>query len=431
MKKQTYFILVFSLFLFVLGAWVQAQNNDSDTTPPAVITDLAVSTTTESSITLTWTAPGDDMASAAASYDLRYYLNAITDDNWASASQAENEPTPQIVSSSETMTIPGLDESTTYYFGIKAKDEADNESDLSNVVSGTTLAPPASPSDELGFTMNFTPQTFNLNSQGRWVSVHLFVPSSYKASDIDLSTVRLNDTILPDAGLKGLNYFNKGNKEKERKSSNLVLKFSRSEFAELVGETTGEFDVTISGEIDGKAFSATDTINILGTILEEEETLVTTEEEPEVYVIKNGRKRHIPSPQAFNRWGFKWQNIKKISKTEMNSYADDELIKTSDNSAVYIIIAGMKRHIPSAEVFESYGFNWDDISIVSSDELVDYPEIDLIRAAGDVKVYLLAGGKKHWIPTIAVFNKHGYKWENVIIVNSTESNTIPEGENVD
>lgn len=431
MKKQIYFILIFSLFLFALGVWVQAQNNDFDTTPPAAITDLAVSSASESLIILTWTAPDDDMASAAASYDLRYYLSTITDTNWASASEVADEPTPQVVSSSETMTVPGLDDSTTYYFGIKTKDEADNESDLSNIVSGTTLAPPASPSDELGFDMKFTPQTFNLNSQGRWVSVHLFIPSSYKASDINLSTIELNNSISPDPGFKGLNYFNKGNKGKERKSSNLVLKFSRSEFAELMRETTEGLDVTISGEIDGEAFSATDTINILSTTPEEEETLVTTEEESEVYVIKNGRKRHIPSPQAFNRWGFKWQNIKKISKKEMNSYADDELIKTSDNPAVYIIIAGMKRHIPSVEVFESYGFNWDDISIVSSDGLADYPEIDLIRAAGNVRVYLLVRGKKHWIPTIAVFNKHGYKWENVIIVNSAEKDTIPEGENVD
>lgn len=432
MKKKTYLILVFSLILFMLGVWVQAHNDDLDTTPPATIDDLAVSTTSESSIALTWTAPGDDdMASIAASYDLRYSISTIAESNWASASEAANEPTPQIASSSETMTVLGLNESTTYYFAIKTKDEADNESDLSNVVDGTTLTPQASPSDDLGFTMNLTPESFNLNSQGRWVTIHLFLPSPYRAGNVDLSIVELNGSILPDLSFKGLNYFNKGNKNKERNSSNLVLKFSRSEFAELVGDSTGDFEVIITGEIDGESFSATDTVNVLGITLEEEETLVTTDEGPEVYVIKNGRKRHVPSPQAFNRLGYAWQKIKKISKAEMNSYGDDELMKTSDNPAVYLIVAGMKRHIPSAEVFESYGFDWDDISIVNKSDLADYPEVNLIRKAGDVKVYLLAGNKKHWVPTQAVFNKHGYKWENVIIVNSVEGDTVLEGENVE
>ena len=416
----------------MVGVCFLPTDVDLDTTPPATIDDLAVSTTSESSVALTWTAPGDDdMASTAVSYDLRYSTSTIAESNWASASEAANEPTPQVASSSETMTVLGLNESTTYYFAIKTKDEADNESDLSNVVDGTTLTTQASPSDDLGFTVNFTPKSFNLNSRGRWVTVHLFLPSPYRAGDVDLSFVELNGSISPDLSFKGLNYFNKGNKNKERNSSNLVLKFSRSEFAELVGNSTGDFEVIITGEIDGESFSATNTVNVLGITLEEEETLVTADEGPEVYVIKNGRKRHVPSPQAFSRLGYAWQKIKKISKAEMNSYGDDELMKASDNPAVYLIVTGMKRHIPSVEVFESYGFNWDDISIVSSDELADYSDVNLIRVAGDVKVYLLAGGKKHWVPTQAVFNKRGYKWENVIIVNSAEGDTVLEGENIE
>jgi hypothetical protein len=375
------------------------------------------------------------MASTAASYDLRYDTVVLTESNWASASEAVSEPVPQTPSSSETMTVSGLNDSTTYYFAIKTKDEADNESDLSNTVNGTTLTPdPPTPTpDGLTFEMNFTPQSFNPNSQGQWMAVHLFLSAPYNASDVDISTVKLNDTILADPGFKGLNYFKAGNKEKERKSSNLILKFSRSEFSSLVGDATGDFEVTLSGEINGEAFSATDTISVLGneTDIEAEETLVTVEGEPEVYVIKNGRKRHIPSPRAFNRLGFTWQKIKKISKNEMNSYGDDELMRVSDDTAVYLVVAGMRRHIPSAEVFESYGFDWDDISIVNKSEIADYPEVNLMRTAGDTKVYLLAGGRKHWIPTLAVFNKHGYKWENVIIVNSVEENTIPEGGNVE
>ena len=435
MRKIIYFVLI-SIAVCGLVIWAQAQNNDSDTTAPAAISDLAVSTTTVSSITLTWTAPGDDnMTGTSTSYDLRYATTTITNSNWDSVTQAEDEPTPQIASSTETMTVSGLEESTTYYFAIKAEDEENNQSALSNVISGTTLASEPEPEPEpelsIGFEIKVTPQSLNLSSQGNWISIHLFVPAPYRASQIDIATVELNDSLLPDLNFKGLNYFSKGNKNKERNTSNLVLKFSRSGFVELVGEATGDFEVTMSGEIDGETFSAADTIDILSIAPEEEETLVMTADGPEVYIIKNNRKRHIPSVQAFNRQNFAWQNVKRITAGQLNSYPDDELIKASDNPAVYLICAGMKRHIPSPEVFESYGFDWNNISVVSSDELVDYADVNLIRAAGDTRVYRLAGNKRHWIPTLAVFNKHGYKWDNVIIVNLTERDALSEDENVE
>lgn len=433
MKKINYlFLAIILILLGGLGVLAQAQNDNSDVIDPAAISDLTVSTATVFSVTLTWTAPGDDnMVGTSTSYNLRYATTTITDDNWALAIEAGNEPTPQIASSTETMTVSGLDESTTYYFAIKTKDEEDNESDLSNIVSGTTLASVPAPSAEITLEMNFSPQSLNLSSQGRWVTIHLFLSSSYNVSDIDISTIKLNDSLLPDSNFQGVNQFKKGKQDKIKSASNLVLKFSRSDFVELVGENRGDFKVTITGEINGKTFSANDMVGILSITPEVEGTLVSAIGEPEVYIIQNGRKRHIPSSQAFNRQGLGWQNIKEISEEELDIYSDDELIKTSDNSSVYIIFAGMKRHIPSVEVFESYGLDWNDISIISNNELNDYPDTHLIRAAGDAKVYLLAGGKRHWIPTLAVFNKHGYKWDNVIIVNSIEKDDISEGDNVE
>lgn len=281
------------------------------------------------------------------------------------------------------------------------------------------------------FEMTVTPQSLNINSQGNWITVHLFVPAPYNANQVDVSTVKINDSLSPDSDFKGLNYFNQGNKTRERNTSNLVLKFSRSEFVELVGEATGDFEVTVTGEVDEETFSASDTINVLDITPEEEGTLVTSSSSPEVYIIKNGKKRHIPSAQAFNRWGFSWQNINEIAAGQLDSYPEDELIQATGQPSVYLICAGMKKHIPSPQVFESYGFDWDDISVISPEELADYLDVSLIRAAGDSKVYLLAGGKRHWIPSLAVFNKHGYKWDNVIIVNSTEINTFTEGENIE
>lgn len=120
-----------------------SSSASTDTTAPGVIADLVVSSTTASSITLSWTAPGDDGTSGtAASYIIRYATTTITDSNWPSAADFSSPPTPLAAGTSQSVLIAGLTPGTTYYFAIKAKDEEGNESELSNIVSAVTALPP-------------------------------------------------------------------------------------------------------------------------------------------------------------------------------------------------------------------------------------------------------------------------------------------------
>ena len=117
--------------------------NNPDTTAPATISNLALSNATSGSIDLSWTAPGDDdTEGTATSYDVRYSTSVIDDSNWADATQLTGEPTPAIAGSSESVTVAGLTEETTYHFAIKAADEAGNFSALSNVPNLATIAGP-------------------------------------------------------------------------------------------------------------------------------------------------------------------------------------------------------------------------------------------------------------------------------------------------
>lgn len=113
----------------------------TDTTSPGDITDLTTTATTANSITLSWTAPGNDRGSGrAASYDVRYSTSNITNDSdFASASKVEKVFAPQIAGSTENLEIIGLNTSTTYYFAIKTLDEAPNTSGLSNILSASTI----------------------------------------------------------------------------------------------------------------------------------------------------------------------------------------------------------------------------------------------------------------------------------------------------
>ena len=100
-----------------------------DTTPPADITDLAATGGDPLSVSLAWTAPGDDGWSGnAASYDIRYSTAAITEANWAVATRVPNLVPPGYQASPEHFTVYGLQPGTPYYFAVKTTDREGNSS---------------------------------------------------------------------------------------------------------------------------------------------------------------------------------------------------------------------------------------------------------------------------------------------------------------
>jgi hypothetical protein len=126
--------------------WSVISNNTSSATadgvPPAAITDLLTGAPTDTSITLQWTAPGDDgNYGTAAQYDIRYSSLPIDAANWTAAIQITGEPTPSPAGTVQSYMVRGLMPSTAYYFAMKTVDDAGNWSALSNVVSETTEQP--------------------------------------------------------------------------------------------------------------------------------------------------------------------------------------------------------------------------------------------------------------------------------------------------
>ena len=119
----------------------------AESTPPAAIANLSAPSSTAASVTLNWTAPGDDAnVGTAAQYDIRYSTATITTGNWASATQATGEPAPRVAGSAESFVVSGLSSSTTYYFAVMTADEVPNWSALSNVASRATSAETTPPS---------------------------------------------------------------------------------------------------------------------------------------------------------------------------------------------------------------------------------------------------------------------------------------------
>jgi phosphodiesterase/alkaline phosphatase D-like protein len=111
----------------------------ADTIRPAAIANVTITTLTDTTARLTWTATGDDsLTGTAATYDLRYSTSPITLANWAAATQVSGEPAPAAAGTSQSHTVTGLSRQVTYYFALRVADDAGNPSALSNVPSGTT-----------------------------------------------------------------------------------------------------------------------------------------------------------------------------------------------------------------------------------------------------------------------------------------------------
>jgi hypothetical protein len=95
------------------------------------------------SLTLRWTAPGDDGRIGVASrYDLRFSLHPISESSFASATAVPGVPRPSRAGTKETVEVRDLVPETDYYFALKTVDNAGNWSRLSNVLRHTAPGQP-------------------------------------------------------------------------------------------------------------------------------------------------------------------------------------------------------------------------------------------------------------------------------------------------
>lgn len=107
---------------------------------------------------------------------------------------------------------------------------------------------------QLSSAVDIHPKTLNLKSQGRWITVYMEFLEDCNITEIDLSTLKLNETI--SAEIKPVNFEN----------NTLMVKFSRAALESYIMDETNlnnkftKVTLTVSGELDGTSFSASDSI---------------------------------------------------------------------------------------------------------------------------------------------------------------------------
>ncbi len=100
-------------------------------------------------LTLSWTAPGDDGSlGAVVSYEVRISSTPITPANFTLAEVIANPPAPRPAGARQDFVVRGLSRSNEYWFAVRSRDDVGNWSPLSNVVHWTwplDNSPPAAP----------------------------------------------------------------------------------------------------------------------------------------------------------------------------------------------------------------------------------------------------------------------------------------------
>ncbi len=124
---------------------LKTQVEQNDVTPPAVIADLTAYNVTDSTITLTWTAPGDDGTTGGpASYYILRYNTVPPGENiwdwWSDPTTVTVSPMPKPLApgTKDTLYIEGLQKNIPYYFVIRSGDEIINWAAPSQASLGET-----------------------------------------------------------------------------------------------------------------------------------------------------------------------------------------------------------------------------------------------------------------------------------------------------
>lgn len=103
--------------------------------------------------------------------------------------------------------------------------------------------------------IDINPDALNLRSKGKWITAYLELPEGCNVSDIDVSTLLLNDTIPAELRPVAVGDYDNDT------IPDLMVKFDRAEVTAVL--SVGEATLTITGKVNGTSFEGTDTIRVI------------------------------------------------------------------------------------------------------------------------------------------------------------------------
>lgn len=109
--------------------------------------------------------------------------------------------------------------------------------------------------------------------------------------------------------------------------------------------------------------------------------VVKTVNDNKVYFLLNGKKYWITSESVFLSLGYKWNWVEDIDQRLLDKYIvggeindvsrhlDGTIIKYAGSADVFVLENGKKKHIPNEAEFNRLGYRWDRIVEVPANEI--------------------------------------------------------------
>lgn len=104
--------------------------------------------------------------------------------------------------------------------------------------------------------VDFNPDTLNLKSKGEVVTVYIELPKGYDVNKIDISSIRLNNTVAALAKPTQVGDYDKDG------IPDLMVKFDRAAVQDILG-AGDKVKIIITGKVAGITFEGSDTIKVI------------------------------------------------------------------------------------------------------------------------------------------------------------------------
>jgi hypothetical protein len=158
---------------------------------------------------------------------------------------------------------------------------------------------------------------------------------------------------------------------------------------------------------------------------------------PEVYFIQSGLRRHIPNGPTLTARGFRYGSVDFVDDSYLDDIpagrpmldvlSDGHLLK-GPGPQVYVMQDGKRRHIISETVLGACGYSWNAVRTISDADVASIPLGDplstapcpvlqpstgsLFKGSGP-EVYAAESGLRRHVTSESTFVSCGYQWGNV------------------
>lgn len=169
-----------------------------------------------------------------------------------------------------------------------------------------------------------------------------------------------------------------------------------------------------------------------------------------VYLIVGDERRGFVSQEVFRKIGFSKAEVAAASWEDLAGYKEGTPITMADNyptgallqdpktRGVYFVQGGIKRPLVSPELLSMYFSNRRvkkstvaDLESLKTGEPITLADGELVKTADSPAIYVISDGQRLPIISGEVFEKQGWKWDNVVTVSQRLLDISPLGPNFD